>query len=79
MASTIALAYASVRGGLIAAPYVVVMLYDAYGIGGVVLVLSGMYLALAAIIAVFGIETNQHSLEALAPGLVSGVVREDRV
>jgi putative MFS transporter len=67
------------RGGLIAAPYVVVMLYDAYGIGGVVLVLSGMYLALAAIIAVFGIETNQHSLEALAPGLVSGVVREDRV
>jgi putative MFS transporter len=69
------------RGGLIFAPYVVVLLYDAYGIGGVVLVLSGMYLTLAAIIAVFGIETNQKSLEALAPtaalGLVTPVAQED--
>jgi putative MFS transporter len=55
------------RGCLIATPYVVVMLYDTYGIAGVVLVLSGMYLTLAAIIAVFGIETNQRSLEALTP------------
>jgi putative MFS transporter len=55
------------RGCLIATPYIVVMLYDTYGIAGVVLVLSGMYLALAAIIAAFGIETNQQPLEALAP------------
>jgi putative MFS transporter len=59
------------RGGLIVTPYVVVLLYDTYGIAGVVLVLSGLYLALAAIIALFGIETNQKSLEALAPGLVT--------
>jgi MFS transporter, putative metabolite:H+ symporter len=62
------------RGGLILTPYVVVMLYDTYGIAGVVLVLSGMYLTLAAIIAVFGIETNQKSLEALAPGAAQDFV-----
>jgi putative MFS transporter len=62
------------RGGLIATPYIVVMLYDTYGIGGVVLVLSGMYLTLAAIIAVFGIETNQQSLEALAPETNPGLI-----
>jgi putative MFS transporter len=55
------------RGCLVATPYVVVLLFDTYGIAGVVLVLSGMYLALAEIIAAFGIETNQQSLEALAP------------
>jgi putative MFS transporter len=71
------------RGGLIASPYLVVMLYDTYGIAGVVLVLSGMYLTLAAIIAVFGIETNQRSLEALAPHdgrtLIAPVAQEEIV
>jgi putative MFS transporter len=71
------------RAGLIATPYVVVMLYDTYGVAGVVLVLSGMYLTLAAIIAVFGIETNQQSLEALAPlgapAIVPVTVQEDIV
>jgi putative MFS transporter len=69
------------RGGLIVTPYIVVLLYDTYGIGGVVLVLSGMYLTLAAVIAVFGIETSQKSLEALAPlggpGLVTVTAQED--
>jgi putative MFS transporter len=55
------------RGGLIFAPYVVVMLFENYGPGGVVLVLSSLYLALAVVVALFGIETNQQSLEALAP------------
>jgi putative MFS transporter len=55
------------RGGLIFAPYVVVMLYQSYGPGGVVLVLSGLYLTLAIVVALFGIETNQQSLEDLAP------------
>jgi putative MFS transporter len=64
------------RGGLIVSPYAVVFLYDLYGIAGVVLVLSGMYLTLAAIVALFGIETNQKSLEALAPSLV--VAEEER-
>ncbi len=54
------------RAGLIATPYFVAMLYDTYGIAGIGLVLSGMYLTLAVIIGVFGLETNQKSLEALA-------------
>lgn len=57
------------RAGLIGTPYVVVLLYTNYGIGGVVFVLAGMYFALAAGIALFGIETNQKSLEALAPAV----------
>ena len=48
-------------------PYVVVMLFQSYGPGGVVLVLSGLYLTLAIVVALFGIETNQQSLEDLAP------------
>jgi putative MFS transporter len=59
------------RGGLIVSPYAVVWLYDSFGIAGVVLVLSGMYLTLAATVALFGVETNQKSLEALAPGAPS--------
>jgi MFS transporter, putative metabolite:H+ symporter len=55
------------RGGLIFAPYVVVMLFESYGIGGVVLTLSSLYLSLAVVVALFGIETNQQSLEALSP------------
>jgi len=55
------------RAGLIGTPYVVVLLYGSYGIGGVVFVLAGMYFALSVGIALFGIETNQKSLEALAP------------
>jgi putative MFS transporter len=71
------------RAGLIATPYVVVMLYDSYGIAGVVLVLSGMYLTLGAIIAAFGFETNQRSLETLAPegaiAIVPATIQEDIV
>lgn len=55
------------RAGLIGTPYLVVLLYGNYGIGGVVFVLAGLYFALSAGIAMFGIETNQKSLEALAP------------
>jgi putative MFS transporter len=55
------------RGGLIFAPYAVVFLFENYGIGGVVMVLSGLYLSLAVIVGLFGIETNQKSLESLAP------------
>jgi hypothetical protein len=39
-----------------------------YGIGGVVGTIAGMYLTLVVIIAFAGIETNQRSLESLAPG-----------
>ena len=55
------------RAALIATPYAVVPLFDAYGIAGVVGTIAAMYLALVVFIAIAGIETNQRSLEALAP------------
>jgi putative MFS transporter len=56
------------RAALIATPYAVVPLFATYGIGGVVGTIAGMYLTLVVIIAFAGIETNQRSLESLAPG-----------
>jgi putative MFS transporter len=55
------------RAGLIASPYVVLALFSAYGIAGVVAMISSLYLALILIVAVAGIETNQRSLEQLEP------------
>lgn len=55
------------RAGLIATPYVVVALFGAYGIGGVIGAIAALYLVLVMLVASFGIETNQKSLEALAP------------
>ena len=59
------------RAGLIATPYGVLLLFGNYGIAGVVGAIATMYVALVVIIAVFGIETNQMPLEALAPGAVA--------
>jgi putative MFS transporter len=55
------------RAALIATPYAVVPLFGTYGIAGVVGTIALMYLTLVVIIAVAGIETNQRSLESLAP------------
>ncbi len=55
------------RLSVIASPYIVVSLFDAYGLPAVLYAISALYLAMAAGIALFGIETNQRSLEALAP------------
>jgi MFS transporter, putative metabolite:H+ symporter len=55
------------RAGLIASPYIVLTLFDAYGVAGVVAAIASLYIAMAIVIAVAGIETNQQSLEALAP------------
>ena len=57
------------RMGVIASPYVVVALYNAYGVGGAVGAVAILYLALAVSLLFFGIETNQQPLEALAPGV----------
>jgi MFS transporter, putative metabolite:H+ symporter len=56
------------RAGLIASPYLVLALFSAYGIAGVVAMIATLYLGLVLIVAVAGIETNQRSLEDLAPG-----------
>jgi putative MFS transporter len=55
------------RGGLIMSPYLVLTLFSAFGIAGVVAMISTLYLTLVLIVAVAGIETNQRSLEDLAP------------
>ncbi len=55
------------RAALIATPYAVVPLFDNYGIAGVVGIIAAMYLTLVVVIALAGIETNQRSLESLAP------------
>jgi len=55
------------RGGLIASRFIVLMLFDRGGIAGVIGALAGMYIAVALLFAVLGIETNQRSLEALVP------------
>ncbi len=55
------------RAGLIISPFVVLTLFNNYGINGVIGAISGMYLAVALLMAVAGIETNQKSLEAIEP------------
>ncbi len=68
------------RMAVIASPYIVVALYDAYGVGGAVGAVAVLYLVLAAALLCFGIETNQRPLEALAPEAVSsGAVAAARV
>jgi len=69
------------RAGLIASPYAVVALFGAYGIGGVIGAIAALYIVLVLVVALFGIETNRKSLEALAPGAetnaVAAVLAED--
>ncbi|MGF6880306.1 putative MFS transporter [Paraburkholderia sp. MM5477-R1] len=55
------------RLGLIASPFVVLGLFNWFGITGVVGAISGAYVFIALLIMVAGIETNQQSLEALEP------------
>jgi MFS transporter, putative metabolite:H+ symporter len=55
------------RLGLIGSPFVVLAVYDRFGITGVVGAISGAYVFIAVLMMVSGIETNQQSLEALEP------------
>jgi putative MFS transporter len=55
------------RIGLIGSPFIIMGLFNQYGISGVVYTIAGLYIGVALIMAVAGIETNQRSLEALAP------------
>lgn len=61
------LAQMSGRAGLIASPYLVLYLFENHGITGVVGAIATMYLVVVTIVALAGVETNQRSLEALAP------------
>lgn len=62
------LAQAVGRAGLIVSPSIVLTLFNSYGIGGVIGALAAMYLAVALLMTVAGVETNRRSLEALDPG-----------
>ena len=55
------------RLGLIGSPFIVLELFNSFGITGVVFAISGAYIFIAILIMVAGIETNQQSLEALEP------------
>ena len=55
------------RLGLIGSPFVVLELFNRFGIAGVVFAISGAYIFIAILIMLAGIETNQQSLEALEP------------
>jgi MFS transporter, putative metabolite:H+ symporter len=50
-----------------AMPFAVIPLYNNFGVIGVATLLGAILAAQAAIVAAFGIETNERSLEALAP------------
>ena len=63
------LAQTASRIGLILSPFIIWGLFNAYGIGGVIGAISGMYLIVAFLMAVAGIETNKQSLESLEPDL----------
>jgi putative MFS transporter len=65
------------RAGLIATPYLVLLLFDNYGIAGVVGSIATMYVTLVLIVAIFGIETNQRSLEDLAPEAAIPAISND--
>ncbi len=51
----------------IAMPYAVVGLFEGFGIAGVVVTLAGILVLTALIVAVFGIETRNRTLEELRP------------
>jgi putative MFS transporter len=55
------------RIAVIGSPYIVVSLYDAYGLPSVLYAIASLYLLLALGVLLFGIETNQRSLESIAP------------
>jgi MFS transporter, putative metabolite:H+ symporter len=55
------------RIAVIGSPYIVVSLYDTYGLPSVLYAIAALYLALALGVLLFGIETNQRSLESIAP------------
>lgn len=62
-----AVAQTAGRAALIASPFVILAIFDRWGIGGVVGLVSGFYLVAAVLMAFTGIEANQRSLEALEP------------
>jgi putative MFS transporter len=59
------------RVATIFTPYAVVALFGAYGVGGVVFSISGLFVVLAVVMLVFGIETKGKSLETISQGALA--------
>jgi MFS transporter, putative metabolite:H+ symporter len=55
------------RIGLIASPFIVLWLFSSYGISGVILVVSGMYVAVTLFYAVARVDTSSEALAHIAP------------
>lgn len=55
------------RIGLIASPFIVLGLFNSFGIVGVILAVSGVYLAVTLLYAVARVDTSQEALAEIAP------------
>jgi putative MFS transporter len=56
------------RIGLIVSPFIVLWLFTSYGIVGVILAVSGMYVAVTVLYAVARVDTSREAVEQLASG-----------
>jgi putative MFS transporter len=56
------------RAASIATPYLALLLYEHYGVSGVIGMVSIVFVVLCLAIGVLRIETSRHSLEDIAPG-----------
>jgi putative MFS transporter len=54
------------RGATIVTPFVVVPLFQAYGVGGVLALMVGLMVAMAATVLLFGVEPSRRRLEEVA-------------
>lgn len=54
------------RLGLILSPFIILALFNSYGIGGVIAAISGMYVCVTLLMIVVRIDTNREALDALA-------------
>ncbi|MFC9057201.1 MFS transporter [Streptomyces sp. NPDC057074] len=55
------------RIGLIFSPFAVLWLFSSYGVFGVILAVSGMYVIVTLLNAVAGVDTSREALEQIAP------------
>ncbi|GAB3626884.1 MFS transporter [Pandoraea terrae] len=56
------------RAASIATPYLALVLYERFGVSGVIAMVSVVFAALCVAIAVLRVETSRHALEDIAPG-----------
>ncbi|WP_372352326.1 MFS transporter [Streptomyces sp. KL116D] len=61
------LAQTAGRIGLIFSPFIVLWLFNSYGVFGVILAVSGMYVIVTLLNAVAGVDTSREALDQIAP------------